>query len=169
MSNLKAIYKEKQKRSQELTSKLTDTEQLVKKMSTLEHSLKQLQKERDEWKGKYDAYSSDIQKKNLQKHILEIAASKNAVDPEDILYRFEGKVKVDGERLFVDGSEKTLEEDIAAFLESKPHLVKAPEVKKAPAASPFPAETKGKPVMDVRTNEGATAYARSFLPPGAKL
>lgn len=168
MSNLKSIYKERNKRAQEITSKLSDTEQLVKKMNTLENSLKVLQKERDEWRTKFESYQGDVTKKNIQKSILELATQKNAVDPEDILYRFENKVKFDGERMFIDGSDKTLDEDIASFLESKPHLVKAPvaETKQnnAGAASPFPASTKSKPALDVKTNEGATQYARSFSP-----
>lgn len=165
--SLRKMFDERLKKQAENAEKITDTEALVKKMATLESSLKALQRERDDWKGKYENFSGEVSKKSVQQKILEIASSKNAVDPEDILYRFENKVKQDGERLFLDGSEKSLEEDIASFLEAKPHLVKAPVVESTSKASPFPAATKSNAV-DVKSEAGATAFARSFLPPGFK-
>lgn len=168
--SLKKLFDERSKKQAANVEKVTDTEALVKKMNTLENSLRALQKERDDWKGKFESFTGEVSKKTLQQKILEIAAAKNAVDPEDLLYRFESKVKQseDG-KLFIDGSEKTLDEDIQSFLESKPHLVKAPVVETAPSkASPFPATSKGAVTLDVKSEAGATAFARSFRPGGQK-
>lgn len=169
MSNLKALFAERNKRQQTVASKVSDTEALVKKMSTLESNLRSLQKERDEWKGKFETYSGDMTKKDIREKILAIAASKNAVDPEDILYRFESKVKQTADKLWMDGSDKTLDEDIESFLASKPHLIRAPPAEQRAGASPFPASAKSDKVVDVKTEAGATAYARSFMPPGFKV
>lgn len=169
MSNLKALFAERNKRQQSVTAKISDTEALVKKMSTLESNLRSLQKERDDWKGKFETYSGDMTKKDIREKILAIAASKNAVDPEDILYRFESKVKQTADKLIMDGSDKTLDEDIESFLASKPHLIKAPPAETRAGASPFPASAKSDKVVDVKSEAGATAYARSFMPPGFKV
>ena len=166
--SLKKLFDERAKKQAVNAGKITDTEALVKKMQVLENSLRGLQKERDEWKGKFETYSGDMTKKDIREKILAIAASKNAVDPEDILYRFESKVKQNADKLIMDGSEKSLDEDISDFLASKPHLIKAPPAEQRAGASPYPASAKSEKVVDVRTNEGATAYARSFLPPGFK-
>jgi len=173
MSNLKAIYKERSRRNQELTSKLSDTEQLVKKMQTMENTLKSMQKERDSWKDKFESFQGTVTKKDIRDKILGIASAKNAVDPEDILYRFESKVKIAEDRMFLDGSEKTIEEDIESFLASKPHLVKASPVEAkgsnaGSAASPFPATGSPQKKVDVTTNEGASEFARSFVPPNMR-
>jgi hypothetical protein len=169
MSNLKALFAERNKRQQTVASKVSDTEALVKKMSTLESNLRSLQKERDDWKNKFDTFSGDMTKKDIREKILAIAASKNAVDPEDILYRFESKVKQNADKLVMDGSEKTLDEDIESFLASKPHLIKAPPVEaRSGGASPFPASQKSDKTVDIKTTDGATSYARSFMPPGAQ-
>ena len=171
MSNLKALFAERNKRQQSAASKVSDTEALVKKMSTLEANLRSLQKERDDWKGKFETYSGEMTRKDIREKILAIAASKNAVDPEDILYRFESKVKQNADKLVLDGSEKTLDEDIESFLASKPHLIKAPAVetgRTGAGASPFPAAQKADKTVDVKSEAGATAFARSFMPPGSQ-
>lgn len=168
--SLKKLFDERSKKQAANIEKVTDTEALVKKMNTLENSLRALQKERDDWKGKFESFTGEVSKKTLQQKILEIATAKNAVDPEDLLYRFESKVKQseDG-KLYIDGSEKSLDEDIQSFLESKPHLVKAPVVETAPSkASPFPATSKGAATLDVKSEAGATQYARSFAPGGKR-
>jgi len=167
--SLKKLFDERAKKQAVNAVKITDTEALVKKMQTLENSLRGLQKERDEWKGKFETFSGDMTKKEIREKILAIAASKNAVDPEDILYRFESKVKQTADKLVMDGSEKTLDEDIESFLAAKPHLIKAPVAEQRAGASPFPASQKSDKVIDVRTNEGATEFARSFMPPGFKV
>ena len=133
--SLKKLFDERAKKQAVNAVKITDTEALVKKMQTLENSLRGLQKERDEWKGKFETFSGDMTKKEIREKILAIAASKNAVDPEDILYRFESKVKQTADKLVMDGSEKTLDEDIESFLASKPHLIKAPPAEQRPGAS----------------------------------
>lgn len=169
MSNLQTLLKERNKRQATTASKVTDTEAMVKKLQTLENSLKGVQKERDELKAKFESFQGEVTKKTVREKILGIATAKNAVDPEDILYRFESKVKMEADRLYVDGSEKTLDEDIEAFLSSKPHLVKTPVTETAAAGgssgvSPFPASAKPNQI-DVRTDDGATQLARSFMPP----
>lgn len=167
--SLKKLFDERAKKQSINAVKVTDTEALVKKMQVLENSLRGLQKERDEWKGKFETFSGDMTKKDIREKILAIAASKNAVDPEDILYRFESKVKQNADKLVMDGSERTLDEDIESFLAAKPHLIKAPVAEQRAGASPFPASQKSDKKIDVSTNEGATEYARSFMPPGFKV
>ena len=166
--SLKKLFDERARKQSLNAVKITDTEALVKKMQTLENSLRGLQKERDDWKDKFDTFSGDMTKKDIREKILAIAASKNAVDPEDILYRFESKVKQNADKLVMDGSEKTLDEDIESFLASKPHLIKTPPAESRPGASPFPASAKSDKSIDVKSEAGATAYARSFMPPGAQ-
>lgn len=169
MSNLKALFAERNKRQQTVASKVSDTEALVKKMSTLESNLRSLQKERDEWKGKYDSHSNASTQKDIREELFKVAAAAGAVDPEDVYSRFIGKTKKDGDRVFIDGSEKTLSEDISEFLASKPHLIKAPPAETRAGASPFPAVAHSDTKVDVKTEAGATAYARSFMPPGFKV
>jgi len=167
-STLKALMNEKNKRAGVSAATVSDTEALVKKMATLESNLRSLQKERDEWKGKYDSHSTASTQKDIREELYKVAAAAGAVDPEDVYSRFIGKTKKDGDRVFIDGSEKTLSEDISEFLASKPHLIRAPAAEQRPGASPYPASAKSEKVVDVRTNEGATEYARSFMPPGFK-
>lgn len=162
--SLKEIIKKKNIKAAEVSRQLTDSEQLVKKISALEETNKKLSKERDMLQKQYESFKSEIQSKEVRAKLASVAASKRAVDPDDIVSRFADKAYFDSEKneVRIQGSERSLDDEISEFLKNKPYLQaaeKAPDTK----ANPFPAAPQSKQV-DMRSDAGATEYVRSLTP-----
>lgn len=162
--SLKEIIKSKNAKAAEISQKLTDSEQLVKKISALEETNKKLAKERDQLKQAYDSFKSEIQTKEVRSKIASVASSKRAVDPDDIVSRFADKAYFDAEKneVRIRDSERSLDEEVSEFLKNKPYLQVA-EKASGTGANPFPKAPEGKEV-DIRSDAGATEYVRSLTP-----